>query len=231
MIWTDHGALHWIPTKTKATGRRAQWRLRPSEFELDMVFRIGVDHQHAHVISHLKTRGGNYTPLEDKIWVFITFLSSLAGAFLKVESDFEVIEKSEGPFVLSISKACIEAVFMANDKTAIETRSEVITAQINDIDCLTAIVSVRKPNNRFSVEGNGVLLRVSPLIGASQQVVPVIFCPVPFISSISPYLPFSRAKVKCTALCGKSCTEATWAMTFILQFVTATYAHRVMEMK
>lgn len=61
---------------------------------------------------------------------------------------------------------------MDNQKTEIPTLAKFLTAQTSYVDCRAAFVSAGIPDTCFNFDSDGVLVRVSPLFGASQRIVP-----------------------------------------------------------
>lgn len=61
---------------------------------------------------------------------------------------------------------------MSNYKADVQTFAELISTKFKDADCSSAFAAVGKPTTRLNVNGNGVLVRGSPLDAASQRVIP-----------------------------------------------------------
>lgn len=64
-IRRNHGCLMWIHNVTNATGGLARWRVLLSEFELDVVHSVGIEHQAADALSRMTTDGADITLIED----------------------------------------------------------------------------------------------------------------------------------------------------------------------
>lgn len=68
----DHDALKWILQSADSTGRLAHWRLRLSEFEVEVEHRTNIVHQAAKTISQLALNGKDKSTLEDDIPLLAT---------------------------------------------------------------------------------------------------------------------------------------------------------------
>lgn len=64
-IRTDHDALRWLLNMTDVTGTLAQWRLRLSELELDVVHRAVIKRQAADSLSRLETTDPDTSKMND----------------------------------------------------------------------------------------------------------------------------------------------------------------------
>jgi len=58
---TDHQALSWIYSTTDSSGRLMRWRLRPSEYTFDMVYKPGASHH----LPDFLSRASTVAPPED----------------------------------------------------------------------------------------------------------------------------------------------------------------------
>lgn len=84
-----------------------------------------------------------------------------------------VIDECKHYFVPPITEDFIMAGTTSKEKAEIPTLSKFIIAQCSDLDCRAAIVSEERAKPGFYVDSDGVMVRVSPLDGASQKIVPV----------------------------------------------------------
>lgn len=91
IIKTNREVLRHILTIAKATGKLARWRLRLSEFEFDIVYRVGMKHQAADTLSCLKTGGDQYTPLGNEVLVLTIFTKCLAYVPSTAKPELETI--------------------------------------------------------------------------------------------------------------------------------------------
>lgn len=88
-IPTDHEALRWILSMTEATGKPARWRLRLTEFEIDIVHRAGVKRKAADALSRLNTKGVDCPPMVDEVPVLAIPPKSFACAPSPVEQELK----------------------------------------------------------------------------------------------------------------------------------------------
>lgn len=93
------------------------------------------------------------------------------------KTDFEFNEYAKVSFIPFIAELCAMAGVTDNDKKEIRTLAEFIMAQFSEVDCRAAFTFVEKLNTRLSVSSDRVLVRVLPLCGAPQRVVPAALCP------------------------------------------------------
>lgn len=87
-------------------------------------------------------------------------------------TDFAFIEEPNGAFIPFISEVCMIARRTDKEKAEIPTLTEFITVQVSLAHCRAAFTSLGKPNTRFNIDSEGVLVRVSSTNGASQRVMP-----------------------------------------------------------
>lgn len=145
--------------------------MRLSKFEFDILHGDGIEHQAADALLHLKINGEDKISLEDEVPVLTISQAFFACALQTGKIFFEFIEGPKGPCVYFIPKICMMASISDNEKADIPTLAEFITAQFTDADCYTASTTVENRNTFFNVNRDGVLVRVFPLDGESQQVV------------------------------------------------------------
>lgn len=69
------------------------------------------------------------------------------------------------PFILVV---CMIAAVMDDEKAEITTQADFISEQSTDRNYSSPVASAAKPKTRFDINKNGLLVRVSPLGGASQ---------------------------------------------------------------
>lgn len=62
-VITDHDELKWILNLSNSTDKLAQWQLCLSEFEFDIVHRVGIMRQAGDVLSRLKK-----TEEDESLW-------------------------------------------------------------------------------------------------------------------------------------------------------------------
>lgn len=74
-VRTDHDVLHWILNLTDSTWKIAQWGLRLSEFEFDVVHCAGMNHLAADALFRQMTIRTDRTPIEYKIPLFCITVS------------------------------------------------------------------------------------------------------------------------------------------------------------
>lgn len=136
-----------------------------------------IKHHATNLLSRLKTRDEYRTPLKNGLPSLYIFLRSLAFAVTTVEPKLETIGKLINIFVPLIAKLYMLAGITDSKMVEIPTLSELITTQYTDSNCRAAFASAGKPDTRFSVDGDRMLVRVLPLDGAFQRVMPVILRP------------------------------------------------------
>lgn len=78
-------------------------------------------------------------------------------------TDLDFIEEPKCLIVAFISELCMMANITERENAEIKKLAEFMTAEASDEDCRAAFMSVGKSNARFNVEGDRVLVRVSPL--------------------------------------------------------------------
>lgn len=144
-------------------------------------------------------------------------------------TDLEIIEKIKDPFVPSTLQFCMTGRITNSDKTEVVTLADIISAQFTDADYWSALASVRKPNVRATIDNNRVLVKVCPLPGASQGVVPVSLCPCchqPCYVFFPWGYPGARGGYGSWE---KICNHPIWLMTSTLLCATAAPAQRTVR--
>lgn len=63
--------MKWIFTFADVTDCLARWRLRPSKFDFNVVYRAGTKHQAADTLSRLAAASNDQTPIEDDLLVVV----------------------------------------------------------------------------------------------------------------------------------------------------------------
>lgn len=67
-VRTDHDTLRWLLTISDVTGRLMRWRLRLSEFDFTISYRLGLVHQVPDALSRILTpEGVDIIPVDDEI--------------------------------------------------------------------------------------------------------------------------------------------------------------------
>lgn len=116
------------------------------------------------------------------------FLRPIADTLSTIELKLEFTRESKYRFVRFIQEFCILEGITDSEEVVILALSELITAQSTDSRCCDAFVSVQKPNIRFKVHSDEVLLRVTALADAVQLSVPAPYDPISFTSAITSFL-------------------------------------------
>lgn len=81
------------PTMVEATGKLAQWRLRLSDFEFDIVHRTSMKNQGAEALSGVKKKGEDKTTRHDEVAVLTIYPEIFACVSQTGITNFEVIEE------------------------------------------------------------------------------------------------------------------------------------------
>lgn len=171
-IQMDHKELRWILTMTEATEKLARCRSRLSECEFVIVDCAGTKQQAVDARSRGNTKGEGKRTLNDEVPVFAAPQAFQVCLPQTKITDFETIKRPKGPFVRFIPEVCIIADIKDNEKPEIPTFAEFISVLSTVVDCSSVLESIGKPNTRFNLKGDGVLLQLSPLDRASQRVGP-----------------------------------------------------------
>ena len=147
-VRTDHHSLRWVlaGTRTESHGRLERWRLRLLEFDFEVQYRPGIVHQAADALSRLPTDAEDTDPVEDDI------------PTLAVESTC----------ALTPTPSRRDQLAQQANMSPI-TREEFVDEQERDEMCQ----EFRRTGGRqFDFDPSGILVRISPLDGKRQIVVP-----------------------------------------------------------
>ena len=180
---TDHEPLRWILNIAEPSGRLARWRLRLAEFDFEVQYRPGRQHNLADGMSRLLTEGGDTSPIDDEIPCFSVMESTrttetdptpLSGMW-DVPVDLRFIEDPE--VVALADEAEAERETAAEDDGEEReimpiTAEEFLQEQSKDPFCIAKAKMVGDANSHFDVDQYGFLVRRSNLDGALQRVVP-----------------------------------------------------------
>lgn len=142
----------------EATEKLAQWHLKLSEFEFDIVHCAGLKHLAADAVSPFKTKGKDKYLLDDES-AYLTILQEIFAGAPKTEiSDSAFMEERKRPFGSFIPEVGIMAGIADNEKAKIPMLAVFITAQASDAHCRAAFTSVGKPSTHFDDDMDGVLV-------------------------------------------------------------------------
>lgn len=111
----------------KAAAKLLWWRLRSSEFKFVILRHTVVGHQAVDALSLLKTEAEHENFLDDEVSDHTISQEILLCALQLDITDFEFIEKPEGPFLPFIQKRFIMVGTTVNRKAEILTLTEFIT--------------------------------------------------------------------------------------------------------
>lgn len=143
-IWSDCKTLRRILGITEVTRELARWRLKLSEFSLDIVYYSGVKHLAKGVLFGLEIKGKYRTPWDDEVPLLEISLSSIACTPSSVKPKPETLQEAEALSVHFIPKYCTLTGITENGKTEIPVLCRFKTAQSINSNFHAAFASVRK---------------------------------------------------------------------------------------
>lgn len=139
------------------------WRLHLSDFDFDVAYGAGIDHQTTDALSQNSTEEANNTPLKEKI---LRLIVEKTGAFTDSEDGLFALDHDISTLLHPVTKAD------GTDLTA-QSLTEFINAQAADEICQTAAKKLRKAGTDITINKERVLVRRAHTDGAAQLLVPL----------------------------------------------------------
>ena len=146
IVRTDHSSLQWLMSIAGDNARLVRWRLRLAEFSFEIQYKPGKINQAADALSRMRTTGDDQAALD------------LDVPCLLVEKASKVFQS------ISVPKAGPTLKEIPLEPLGI---AELIAGQAGDDICRSLL-----EKGRVSEDERGLLVRVSPLDGAHQVLVP-----------------------------------------------------------
>lgn len=97
-------------------------------------------------------------PLDNEVPDLIVLPLFFASAPLTVKPKLKIIKESKGRFVSVIPEACQMAGIMDKNKAEIQKCLELIATHSTNSECGAVFVSFGKPNTRYTVDSDGLLV-------------------------------------------------------------------------
>ena len=178
-VRTDHNALRWLMNIDDPTGRLIRWRLRLSEFDYTIAYRPGRVHQVSDALSRIPTEGVDTQPLDDDIPCLLVGDEDSFDVDEVEEPDFfdpfRARHEADTPLSRGESVVLTAPVRVSHEPIKL---GEWLEEQKTDEFC-THVLSRQSltKDSSFFEDDDGLLLRKSPLDGASQLLVPASLRP------------------------------------------------------
>jgi len=161
-IRTDHDSLTCILSITPSEGRLARWRLRLAKFDFDVKYRPGIKNLIPDALSRIENTGDDKRPLDDEIPTSYVD-QPLANEHEYPEQDMYPDDWDTSPCYLSTTSLVHEPI----------TVEEWLHEQSHDSMCQDLHTQAESlKTNHFTMDEQGILVRMHPSHGHVQIVVP-----------------------------------------------------------
>ena len=179
VVHSDQSSLRWLMEIEEPSGKLMRWRLRLSEFDFEVKYKLGLINTQADAMSRLASTGSTTTPIDEEIPVFPKCPDPQDPALaMENFSAFDMTEVT--PHLLEEWCYHDESLFLTSNShqpllTPV-TRHELKTAQLADDFCRTTRAQLNRGGGRggkhlpFFVDDEGILHRTTQ--GLKQVCVP-----------------------------------------------------------
>lgn len=166
--------MKWILNLTGSTEGLARWRLRLSEYDLDVVHRAGERHKAAGAPSRLRTTGKNDTLLQKSLFLLL------------------IVAESDDNSILVINADCDDSILLnAQEEKSINTSpplEKLVVAQALDRYCKAATLNFGHIGSELHIDQRELFIRIFIANESIQIVAPT--SPRACILYLARHLPF-----------------------------------------